>query len=389
MRSRDTDRRRGAWIIAAGLLTVALVACSSGQPAPTGGAAQPTAAAKAPAATTAPQPAVTVGAAQPTTAPATKPAVSPTTGAAAPAATSDKMTTEEVAAKLGAVPTPKKKYRIAAIEKTLINEHWQEMKKGYEAAAAKNGVEVVVQAARDETDLSGQLSIAETMLSQNFDAFSVSPASSSNLQPFLDKAKARNLPILNVDDAKVESRVFVGSDHREMGVLAAQLISKMLPDGADVAQIEGAAGSPAAQQRIDGYKSELAKHPNLKLVASVPGDWDRQKSLDAATNLLRANPNVKAIYANNDTMALGVIEAVRNAGKLGQIIIIGTDGVPDAIKAVRSGDMTGTVASFPYNMGYTAVEMAVRLLEGQAVPATVVSKQEMVTKDNVNQAFPQ
>jgi ribose transport system substrate-binding protein len=155
-----------------------------------------------------------------------------------------------------------------------------------------------------------------------------------------------------------------------------------------VAQIEGQAGSPAAQQRIKGYKGEVAKHSNLKLVASVPADWDRQKALDAATNVLRANPNVKAFYANNDTMALGVVEAVRNAGKLGEILIVGTDGVPDAIKAVQADEMTGTVSSFPYNMGYLAVEQAVRLLEGQGVPTWVVSPMQMVTKDNAGEMCP-
>jgi ABC-type sugar transport system substrate-binding protein len=227
------------------------------------------------------------------------------------------------------------------------------------------------------------------MLQGDCDAFAVSPLSSSNLQPFLDRVHEAGIPLINVDDAKVDATVFVGGDHREMGVMAAEYIAEQLPDGGQVAQIEGQAASPAAQQRIDGYTTTIGEHPNLELVASQPGDWDRLKALDAAANIMRANPDVKAFYANNDTMALGVVEAVANAGKTGEIIVVGTDGVPDAIRSVREGSMSATVASFPYEMGRTALAVAIRLLEGQDVPGTVVSQQELITQDNVDEYFPE
>jgi ribose transport system substrate-binding protein len=308
---------------------------------------------------------------------------------ATPGAATDRATTAEVETMLGPVPTPSQPWKICAIEKTLINEHWQQMKQGYEDAAAKYGVQVEVQASKDESDLTGQLAIAEAMLQGDCDAFAVSPLSSSNLQPFLDRASEAGVPIINVDDAKVDADVFVGGDHRQMGVMAAEYIAEQLPDGGQVAQIEGQAGSPAAQQRIDGFKTTVGEHANLQLVASQPGDWDRLKALDAAANIMRANPDVKAFYANNDTMALGVVEAVSNAGKPGEIIVVGTDGVPDAIKSIRDGSMSATVAAFPYVMGQTALEVAIRLLEGQDVPGTVVSQQELTTPENVDEYFPE
>jgi ribose transport system substrate-binding protein len=88
-------------------------------------------------------------------------------------------------------------------------------------------------------------------------------------------------------------------------------------------------------------------------------------------------------------MALGVVEAVSNAGKPGEIIVVGTDGVPDAIKSIRDGSMSATVAAFPYVMGQTALEVAIRLLEGQDVPGTVVSQQELITPENVDEYFPE
>ncbi len=307
---------------------------------------------------------------------------------ATPEAAADRATAVELEQTLGPVPAPSQPWKICAIEKTLINEHWQQMKKGYEDAAKEYGVEVEVQASRDEADLTGQLAIAEAMLQGECDAFAVSPLSSSNLQPFLDRVVEAGIPLINVDDAKVDADVFVGGDHREMGVMAAEYIAAQLPDGGQVAQIEGQAGSPAAQQRIEGYSTTVGETAGLELVASQPGDWDRLKALDAAANIMRANPDVKAFYANNDTMALGVAEAVANAGKQGEIIVVGTDGVPDAIQSVRDGNMQATIASFPYEMGRTALEVAIRLLEGQDVPGTVVSQQELITADNVDEYFP-
>lgn len=296
------------------------------------------------------------------------------------------LTAEQVTEELGPVPKPEESFKIGAIEKTLINEHWQEMKRGYEDAAKKYGVEVTVQAAKDENDLTGQLALADTMSQQGYDVFSISPLSPSNLEPFLEKAESQNIPVINVDDSKVDSRVFVGSNHEEMGREAARYFAEHLPEGSKVAQVEGQAGSPAAIQRTRGFKDEAQKL-GLEVVASVPGDWDRQKSLDVARTILRSNPDVKAFYANNDTMALGVVEAVRAENKLGDVMIIGTDGVPDAVEKIRSGELTGTIASFPYDMGYTAVEAAIRLMAGQGVPTTIESRQELVTKDNVDEAF--
>ncbi len=112
------------------------------------------------------------------------------------------------------------------------------------------------------------------------------------------------MPIVNVDDARITDvpTVFFGADHREMGVLAAKYMIERLPEGSEVALVEGQAGSNAAIMRKDGFESTI-KESQLKLVASQPGDWDRVKALDAATNILQKNPNVKGIYAANDTMA--------------------------------------------------------------------------------------
>ncbi|HHV62063.1 MAG TPA: substrate-binding domain-containing protein [Firmicutes bacterium] len=304
-------------------------------------------------------------------------------------AAANQMTADELEKALGPVPKPSKHYRIGAIEKTLINEHWQEMKKGYEDAAKKYGITVEVGAVDTEQDLMKQLNLAETFIAKGYDALAVSPLTASNLVPALEKARKKGIPILNVDDSRITEvpvTAFVGADHRLMGVYAADYFGKHIKSG-KVALIEGMAGSPASQQRVAGFTETIKKYPGLKLVASQPGNWDRVQAMNAATNIIRVHPDLKAIYACNDTMALGVVEAVINAGKAGKIMVIGTDGVPDAIKSIREGKMTGTIAAFPYEMGRIATEVAIRVLEGQKVPPVIVSPMVLVTKDNVDKYF--
>ena len=151
-----------------------------------------------------------------------------------------------------------------------------------------------------------------------------------------------------------------------------------------MAQIEGAAGSPNARLRIQGFKDQLKTYPEFQLVASQPGNWDRLTALkrDKQT-FVRQNPDLVGIYANNDGMALGVYEAVKNAGATGKVAVVGTDGIREAKKSVSSGAMKATVAEFPVDEGQLGVTVALRLLACQTIPPWIVSPAAVLTKDNV------
>jgi ribose transport system substrate-binding protein len=282
---------------------------------------------------------------------------------------------------------PDKQLRFGVVLKTLTNEYWQEVERGMKAAADKYGVELTVQAASGESAQSQQLSIAQTMIGQQFDAFLVSPESTSNLTPAIQQMQEKGLPIVNVEDARVDATTFVGPASLVEGGKAGEYLASQLPDGGKVAQIEGAAGSSAAQLRTQGFKDAVSKAGNLDLVASVPGDWDASKAYDAASSLLKANPDLKAIYANNDTMALGVVKAVADAGRTGQVLVVGTDGVPSAIKAIEAGTLSATTTPQPYSQGYWAVQSALALVQGKDVPEFVLTSAVLVDKDNVGDMY--
>jgi ribose transport system substrate-binding protein len=215
----------------------------------------------------------------------------------------------------------------------------------------------------------------------------VSPEASSNLTPAIKQMQSAGVPIVNTDDARIDGTSYVGPSHELDGSQAADLIAQRLPDGGDVAQIEGQAGSNAAILRIKGFKEGVAKHPNLKLVASVPGNWDGTMAYNDTQTLLRKNPNIKAFYADNDTMAVWVAKAVSDMGQQGKILIVGTDGIPAVLDGIKTGKITATVTPLPFYQGYWSVEAAVRLLAGQKVPDWVVAPAQLITKDNIDKFF--
>jgi ribose transport system substrate-binding protein len=143
----------------------------------------------------------------------------------------------------------------------------------------------------------------------------------------------------------------------------------------------------AAILRIKGFKEGVAKHKELKLSASVPGNWDGTQAYNATQTLLRKNPHIKGFYANNDTMAVGVAKAISDMGQAGKILVVGTDGIPAALNGIANGTIAATVTPLPYYQGYWSVEAAVRLLAGQKVPAWVVAPAQLITKDTMDQFY--
>lgn len=285
-------------------------------------------------------------------------------------------------------PVEKKEGRkFGVVLKSLTNQYWQGIASGVEAAAKDFGVEVNIQAANSEADPTQQLTIAQTMIGRNFDAYILSPVSVSNLTPAVRELQSRNIPIANADDARIAATIYVGPNHELNGVVAADYMAEHLPDGGEVAQIEGQAGSSAAILRIKGFTEGVAKHPNLKLVASVPGNWDGTQAYNATRTILQKSPNIKAIYANNDTMAVGVAKAVTDLGMEGKIIVIGTDGIPAALDGIKKGSIAATITPLPYYQGYWSVQSLSYALDGKKTPDWVVAPAQLITKDNMDQFF--
>jgi ribose transport system substrate-binding protein len=296
----------------------------------------------------------------------------------------DRMDWSQLDAMFGALPAPAAGTKIGGVSKTLTNEYWRSLGVGYQNVADKLGLELVYQAAQNEGDQLGQLSTAENLITQGFAALLLSPQTDANLIPAVEQANAAGIPVLNVNDAVIPSAEhYVGNVQKGNGVNVAQWFIDNRPDGGQVAVIEGQPGVYAAGQRTAGFTETITAAGNFEVVASVPANWSREEAFNAAATILQQYPDLIGFYANNDGMALGVVEAVKAAGRQETVAVFGTDGISDAYAAIRAGDLTGTVDSFPVLTGEVAMEVALRLLAGQDLPRVVATPQALITKDNV------
>ncbi len=283
----------------------------------------------------------------------------------------------------GSVPEVPEDTTVGAVAKTLTNEYWRLLAEGYQQGAATYGVKIDVQAAQSESDQLGQLAIAETMLSQGYDTLLVSPQSDANLQPAFEATLGQDIPVVNVNDAVIPQAIqYVGNVQKQNGVRVANWFIENYPDGGQVAVIEGQAGVYAAGQRTAGFTETVNEAGNFDVVASVPADWSRQTAFDQATTILSQYPDLIGFYANNDTMALGIVEAVKAAGRQEGVKVFGTDGINDAYASILAGELTGTVDSFPVITGEVGMEVALRVLGGQEIPRVVSTPQALITTEN-------
>ena len=283
----------------------------------------------------------------------------------------------------------------AVILKTLSNDFWATMKKGIEEEAAKQGIKVDIFAAQSEDDTEGQLRILENCLAKNYKAIGVAPLSPTNLINGIVQANKKGIYVMNIDE-KIDMDslkaaggsviAFATTDNVKVGEKGANFIIDKLTDGGEVAIIEGKAGNASGEARKQGATAAFEAKDNIKLVGSQPADWDRQKALDTAASMIQQHPNLKAFYCCNDTMALGALQAVKNAGKLGEIMVVGTDGAAEALESVEAGELSATVAQNSAEIGAVSLRQMIKAvndgaeIDANATPETIPVDSYIVEK---------
>jgi D-allose transport system substrate-binding protein len=267
--------------------------------------------------------------------------------------------------------------------KTLANPFWGAMAKGIAEGGTESGVTIFQQAAQSDQDAETQLNLCNTMLERKPLALIASAINSSNLLPCMSSANQAGIPVVDLDanldpaitaKAGVKIAFRIGSDNTHAGAQAADFFADHLGKTATgpVLVIEGLPGNVTGEMRATGFKDELAKvAPGLKVVASLPGDWDANKAANVTNDILQRNPNLVAIFACNDTMALGAVESVFADGRGGKIAVVGVDGTVDGVKSIKAGRLTATVAQLPYLEGIEAVANVAKVIAGQSVPAVI------------------
>jgi ribose transport system substrate-binding protein len=282
--------------------------------------------------------------------------------------------------------------RVALVLKTLNSPFFLEMRRGAEEAARELDVELVVQAAERELDVERQMQIIENLIQARTSAIAVTPSGSREIVPAIAKANAAGIPVVIVDtrldeaavaDARVTTASFVGSDNYQGGRIAGEYLVNASDGGATVAILEGIPGHETGDSRVRGFRDAVAGSPGIRIVASQTASWEREQGFTVFRNILQARRDIDTVFACNDMMALGAIEAIEAAGRTGQVRVLGFDAVDDARRALAAGTMAASVAQFPDRMGRLAIEAAVKALRGEAVPLETVVPIGLVTRETV------
>jgi ribose transport system substrate-binding protein len=284
------------------------------------------------------------------------------------------------------------KPRVAFVLKTLNNPFFIEMQKGAREAAERLGIELVVQAAERELDVDKQMQIIENLIETRVGALCITPSGSREVVPAIAKANAARIPVVIVDtrvdpkaaqDAGIRLDGFVGSDNYEGGKVAGEYLLRVTGGKAQVGLLEGIPGHETGDSRLKGFHDAVRGAAGVKIVASQTANWERDQGYNVFQNMLQAHPEIDALFACSDLMALGAVEAIAAAGRTGKVRVIGFDAVDDARKAIATGTMLASVAQFPSEMGRLAVEDALALVRGGTPPAERKVRIELVTRETL------
>lgn len=263
---------------------------------------------------------------------------------------------------------------------TQNNPFFVTLAEGAKKAAKQAGVPLTVVDASD--DATKQVSDIEDLVSKNVSVLIVNSVDSDAVTGAVEAAIAKGVRVISVDRVVngVDIDCQIASDNVAGAELATQYIVDTLGENVKTAELVGTSGASAAIDRSQGFHNIADK--KLKVVASQTADFDRTQGMTVMENMLQADSSIQAVFAGNDEMALGAVEAISGAKK--DVLVVGFDATDDAIEAIRQGRMGATIAQQPDLIGSTAVENAIRLTKGESIPKEIPVEVTLITKDTVD-----
>jgi ribose transport system substrate-binding protein len=284
-------------------------------------------------------------------------------------------------------PKAGKKLTFAVIPKANVFTFWPTVKKGAEAAGKELGIEIIWRGAKDEISFSEQIEIVKAMITKRVDGIALAPQSATALVDVAKEAAAAGIPVAIIDsglnwDGSVS---FVATDNYQGGVMGAQRLAKLLPEGGQVALIRNIRGSASTEAREQGFLDTINnKHKNLKLVAEQYAEGDPTKGQQVVAAILAANQELAGVFTANEPGAIGALNAVRNANRVGKVKIVGFDASPTLIAGIRDGSLDSTIVQDPYQMGYQGVKAIYDHLQGKQVPKERKTPIKLIMKENLD-----
>jgi len=287
------------------------------------------------------------------------------------------------------------KPKVALVMKSLANEFFQTMEDGAKAHQKAHSGEYTLLASgiKNETDTAAQIKIVEQMMAQKINALVIAPADSKALVPVIKAAIDRGILVVNIDNQLDASALkekgisvpFVGPDNRVGARLVGDDLAKSLKAGDKVGIIEGVSTTFNAQQRTLGYQDAM-KAAGITVVGVQSGQWEIDKGNTVAAGMLSEHPDLKALLAGNDSMALGAVAAVKAAGKTGKVLVVGYDNIGAIKPMLADGRVLATADQFAAKQAVFGIETTLKALAAKqaqsAMPAAIKTDVVLITKDS-------
>ncbi|RLE35014.1 D-ribose ABC transporter substrate-binding protein [Candidatus Acetothermia bacterium] len=269
---------------------------------------------------------------------------------------------------------------------TLANPFFVIMKESGEATAAELGIEMITLDAQD--NLEKQVKDIEDLIARNVDVLIINPCDSDAIVPSVLQANQAGIPVITVTRPSKGGEVVQHLDVKNTfgGQLVGVALAAELDGVGKVVILEGIPGAPSARERQEGFLNVINLFPDIKVLSSITAHYAREEGATVMEDLLQAHPELDAVYAHNDEMALGAIRAIEAAGRTG-IKVFGFDAIPDAIDAIRAGTMVATIKQQPDLQMRMAVETAWDIIQGKAleeIPPVVYIPMVLITKADLD-----
>ena len=258
--------------------------------------------------------------------------------------------------------------KVAVSISTLDNSFFAIMVEGAQEAAALFGLDLMVFDARNQD--AQQITDIATMISQKVDLLIVNPTNSESILPGIEFAHNNAIPVITVDRKTSEGQVLchIESDNAQGGRMAANIMAQLLNQSGKVLELEGIPGTSAAHERGEGFNEALGKFDQIKIAYREVGHFDREVAKRVTLRILDQNGRIDGVFAHNDNMILGVIDAFEASGLELPQALVGFDAIPEAEDSIREGKLSATIAQKPKTMGWLAIETAARYFRGEPIP---------------------
>lgn len=276
-------------------------------------------------------------------------------------------------------------FTVALAMNTLANPFFVDLNDGALETAEEEGITVI--SADSQGDAGQQSSDVENLLIQNPDLLILNPVDSDAAAQIVMMANEQDIPVITVDRQATGGEVLahIGFDALRSGNIAGNFVTDTLDGEGLVVEIQGILGTNVGRDRSEGFNEHVSEFDGIEIIAAQSANFDRGEALTVMEDILQANAEIDAVYAANDEMIMGVLSAVESAGRLDEMVLIGTDAIDPVMEAIGEGRIEATIAEPPYFLGRDAMLTALQILNGEEVDEMITLENQLVTEENVDE----